>query len=104
MKSRVVVCIVIIGLFVFSCDDRNELFSSSIAEGRIDYAVTFPLMDEDNVMMSILPNQMTISFKGNRYNSEFNTYGGVFKNKISIDTEDRCIFSNAQDLQEKTCM
>ena len=74
---------------MFSCEQKSDLFGSSIAEGRINYAVTFPHMDEDNVMMSILPNQMTISFKGNRYNSEFNTYGGVFKNKISIDTKDR---------------
>jgi hypothetical protein len=89
MKSIVIVCLALIGLFVVSCEKKGDYFGTSLTEGRIDYAVTFPHLDPDNVMMSILPDQMTISFKGDRYNSEFNTYGGVFKNKISIDTKGR---------------
>jgi hypothetical protein len=89
MRSIVLVGLTIIGLFVLSCEDKGDLFGTSLSEGRINYAVTFPQLAEDNVMKSILPDQMTISFKENRYNSEFNTYGGVFKNKISVDTKGR---------------
>lgn len=70
-----------------SCTSKTNFFGKMISEGRIDYGVTFPLMEEDNVMRSILPDKMSIFFKDNKYNSEFNTYGGVFKNKVCIDTQ-----------------
>lgn len=89
MRSIVVVGLAAIILFGASCSSRSELLGFALSEGRIDYAVTFPLMEDDNVMKSILPDQMTVAFKGDKYNSEFNTYGGVFKNKVAIDTKDQ---------------
>ncbi|NNC84401.1 MAG: hypothetical protein HKN79_12575 [Flavobacteriales bacterium] len=72
-----------------SCTEDNSIFGDYIEEGRIEYAVSFPHMEPDNVMSSILPEKMYVNFKGNKYNSEFNTYGGVFKNRITVDTEQR---------------
>jgi hypothetical protein len=72
-----------------SCDNQNSLFGGSISQGTIEYAVSFPNMDADNVMASIMPNKMSVFFKDNKYSSEFNTYGGVFKNRVTIDTDKR---------------
>lgn len=72
-----------------SCSNESSIFGKTIDQGKIEYSVSFPHMDEDNVMASILPDKMSIFFKDNKYLSEFNTYGGVFKNKVSIDTEKR---------------
>ncbi|NNK80690.1 MAG: hypothetical protein HKO93_04255 [Flavobacteriales bacterium] len=72
-----------------SCSSDKSIFGDYIEEGKIEFDVSFPHIEEDNVMSSILPEKMSMTFKGNRYNSEFNTYGGVFKNKICVDTENR---------------
>lgn len=84
----VVFSAVVISVWV-SCSAGNSFFGDHIEEGRIEYDVSFPHMEDDNVMSSILPEKMSMAFKGNKYNSEFNTYGGVFKNKICVDTENR---------------
>jgi hypothetical protein len=85
------IVIVLLGAITvwMSCNTDNSFFGDTIEEGRIEYAVSFPHMEVDNVMASILPEKMTISFKDDRYHSEFNTYGGVFKNKICVDTRNR---------------
>ena len=84
----ILVC-VSVGVFMFSCNAEKHLFTQKIDEGRIVYDVSYPELEDGHMMTSILPNEMTISFKGNRYNSEFNTYGGVFKSKICVDASTR---------------
>lgn len=87
IKYSVVGALVLIltGSLFYACQVDTRIFTSGIPEGRIHYSVTYPEMGDDNMMSSILPDEMTVTFKGDRYNSEFNTYGGVFKNKVSID-------------------
>ena len=88
----------VIGIFILaviissawmSCSADRAFFGDYIEEGRIEFEVSFPHIEDDNVMVSILPEKMSMTFKGNQYNSEFNTYGGVFKNKICVDTDNR---------------
>jgi len=89
MSLRAIGGLVIIGLIaiLYSCSSGTDLFKDQMTEGQILYKVTYPDMDDDNMMASILPSEMKIAFKGNYYNSEFNTYGGIFKNKITVDAE-----------------
>ena len=89
MKLKAIGVMIIVGgiIVMYSCTGGAEIFKDKMTEGHIRYKVTYPDMDEDNMMASILPDEMEVTFKGNQYNSEFNTYGGIFKNKVTIDSE-----------------
>ena len=76
-------------IVLYACQGANELFKDTIDQGKVTYKVTYPEMEEDNMLASILPEEMKVTFKGNQYNSEFSTYGGIFKNKITVDSDNR---------------
>jgi hypothetical protein len=89
MRLRAIAGVIIIGFvaLLYSCYCGTELFKDKMTQGHILYKVTYPDMDEDNMMASILPSEMEVTFKDNVYNSEFKTYGGLFNNKVTIDSE-----------------
>jgi hypothetical protein len=87
LKAIVGVVSVSVIIMLYACQGANELFKDTIDQGKVTYKVTYPEMEVDNMLASILPEEMNVTFKGNKYNSEFSTYGGIFKNKITVDSD-----------------
>lgn len=63
------------------------MFGSRVSKGVVNYAVTFPFMEDGNTLKSIMPDKMTMKFQDNKYKTEFSTYGGMFRSNVVVDGE-----------------
>ena len=73
--SKVFFLLVIISFF--GCND--SLFDNRISEGVIEFKVTYPDLDPDNLLATIMPDVMSMKFKDNVFNSELSAGMGMFK-------------------------
>jgi hypothetical protein len=66
-------------------------FKDKPTEGIITYKITFPSVTDESITASLLPNEMTYAFTSTAFASNFETAGGVFKNKIIADRNSRTV-------------
>lgn len=73
--------IVIIGLFVsfFWIGCEGNFFDQRMNEGVIEYEVSYPTIDDDNIVKTFLPSTMMFTFKDNVFCSELNSSMSQFK-------------------------
>jgi len=69
----------------------NNVFDDRPSEGVIKYKITFPEVSEESITATLLPDQMTYAFTPTSFSSNFETAGGVFKNKIVADRNTRTV-------------
>jgi GLPGLI family protein len=62
---------------LLGCD--SGLFRHGISEGTIEFEVSYPEMDPDNVMADFMPKTMTMYFKNDVYATELSAGLGMFK-------------------------
>lgn len=73
----------IVGLV--GCD--TAIFHPKLAEGEIEYDVTYPVMDPDNVMADFMPKEMTLRFKDNKFITNLSAGMGMFRTNFVGDCE-----------------
>ena len=71
-------------LFLFSCG------SGKIEQGEIEYAITYPNSDISGFMEAILPEKMTITFKGTKVKTNI-ARGKIFTTEIISDESDKSV-------------
>lgn len=77
-------------LLVAACNKiSTKVFDTRISEGTIQYRVTFPELSDESITATLLPETMTYSFKEDQFASFFEAAGGVFKNKIIADRQNK---------------
>jgi hypothetical protein len=76
-------------LILSGCSIESKIFGSKVSHGIINYAVSFPLMEEGNTIASIMPEKMSMKFQDNKYKTEFSTYGGMFRSNIVVDGNEK---------------
>lgn len=72
---------------LWSCSIESSIFGGKMRSGSVNFAVSFPYMEEGNSMVSIMPQEMVMKFQDGKYKTEFSTYGGVFRSNVLVDTE-----------------
>ncbi len=77
-----------ITLFTFSCHTPGS--TKFIDEGEIEYKITYPNMDANDIMLSsMMPKSMKMRFKDNNTISELKTGAGVFQTKFINQHKDK---------------
>lgn len=71
-------------LMLISCNP------SKVEEGEIEYAVTYPNSEISGFMLAILPENMTITFKGTKMKTSFES-GTFFTTEIISDEADKSV-------------
>lgn len=89
-------------ILLYSCNSINEsVFDDRPDEGVIKYNVSFPLLGEESITASLLPEEMTLYFKNDDITSEFETIGGVFKNKLISNAKNRELYHELKVFRKK---
>jgi hypothetical protein len=60
---------------------------NAISEGTIQYKVTYPYLDSNNVLQRFLPAAMTMHFKNDKIHAEFLAGFGLFKTGFISDSK-----------------
>jgi hypothetical protein len=84
--------VLIMAVLVAACGKISEnVFSSGIKSGIIEYKISFPDIDEESITATLLPETMTYAFTESSFASHFETAGGVFQNRIIADRKERTV-------------
>ena len=65
------------------------LLQEHVAEGVIEYALTFPDYDPDGLMAGMLPEKTTLTFGSGMQMAELSAGMGVFRTSIVTDNEQK---------------
>lgn len=83
---------IIMLLLVTACSQiSNNVFDSKPSEGIIKYKISFPDVSDESITATLLPDQMTYAFTPSSFASNFETAGGVFKNRIVANRDTRTV-------------
>ncbi|GAB5538902.1 MAG: hypothetical protein Salg2KO_10050 [Salibacteraceae bacterium] len=80
-------------LVAFGCGTDDRAFKSNISEGIIEYQVTYPELDSDNIMLEMLPSKMVMKFKDNKYKSKLETTAGIVEMSVMADYETQKMYN-----------
>lgn len=76
-------------------------FVGNISEGIIEYKISFPELNGESITATLLPDKMTFYFKDNSFSTSFEAAGGVFKNKIIANKQQRKVDHHLKVLRKK---
>jgi len=83
---------VIMAVLVTACSQiSNNVFDKKPSEGVIKYKISFPEVSDESITATLLPEQMTYAFTPTSFASNFETAGGVFRNKIVANRDTRTV-------------
>ncbi|MBL4624132.1 MAG: hypothetical protein JKY42_03190 [Flavobacteriales bacterium] len=66
---------------------NGSIFHPKLAEGEIEYDVTYPVMDPGNIMADFMPKTMTLKFRSNKFITELSAGMGMFRTNFVGDCE-----------------
>lgn len=79
----IVITFIILNLFLASCD--SNLWDQRLTQGEIEFNVTYPEMDEGNVLVDFMPDVMDMKFKDDKVITELSAGMGMFKTTFIAD-------------------
>jgi len=80
----------ILAITVISCSEEGA-FKKHITEGVIVYDVTYPELDSDNLMLEMLPNEMKMTFKDDKFKSQLKTGAGIVEMTVIANGEQKLL-------------
>lgn len=93
MKKVCPLFLVVVMFVICSCSNNGKQTTSKISEGIIEYDITYPKMDKDDIfIMGMMPKEMKMKFKNNNTIGELKTGSGVFTTKFITDNNKRSLF------------
>lgn len=81
-----------LSVFFTRCGE-DAAFEKHITEGVIEFDVSYPEMDSNNLMLEMLPDKMVLSFKDDRYKSELKTAGGIVEMAVISDASNQRLYN-----------
>lgn len=86
------VLVIAISLIVASCSDFKERVTGNrINQGTITYNVSYPYLDSNDIGLNLLPNQMTLIFRGDQYKTESVGGMGLFSAGFVSHNKDKTV-------------
>jgi len=89
-----------LALLYAGCDVRSP-FQKDIKEGVIEYDVTYPDMDPNNLMAEMLPGKMVMTFKGKKVKSVLSTAAGIVEMSVIADGDKKEMISMAKIFSDR---
>lgn len=80
------------GICVVSCQEEKA-FEKDITQGIIEYEVTYPALDSNDIMLEMLPDKMIMKFKDKKFVSNMSAGAGLIEMGVMINGEDRTMFN-----------
>jgi hypothetical protein len=68
-------------------------FQKHITEGIIEYEVSYPELEKSNLMLEMLPSEMVMTFKEDKFKSELKTGAGIVEMTIIADGGKRKMYN-----------
>ena len=81
-------CWLSLSLFVYGCGP-DAAFEKHVSEGVILYDVCYPELDSNHLMLEMLPDEMVMTFKGNKWRSDLRTGAGIVEMSVIADGENK---------------
>lgn len=78
-----------------------EVDDGRLAEGSIEYQVTYPKMDPNSIMAELLPTQMILQFKNNNWHSDLSAGFGMFRMNVINNGNDHEMMQMMKLINEK---
>ena len=75
---------------VIRCSEEGA-FKKHITEGVIVYDVTYPELDSDNLMLEMLPSEMKMTFKEDKFKSQLKTGAGIVEMTVIANGEQKLL-------------
>lgn len=79
-------------LFFTGCQD-DAAFEKHVTEGIIRYDVSYPDLPSGNLMLEMLPDEMVMTFKEDKFKSELKTGAGIVEMTIIADGQKKILFN-----------
>jgi GLPGLI family protein len=94
--------VLILSLSLVSCD--SFITTEKISEGVIEFDVTYPKADKNDLMASLMPETMKYKFKNNNINSEMKAGMGMFTNIFIINYEKKSLAQLVKIMNKKMAL
>jgi GLPGLI family protein len=99
LKKQQIILFCFIALFYLGCD--SGLFDKRISEGIIEYEVTYPALDPNDMLAGLMPGTMTLKFKDNKFNTELSAGMGMFKTNFISNSNDYTLINSVKLINKK---
>ena len=83
LKILTVILLAIFTLIFISCEVKEV--GKPLSQGTIEFEVTYPELDSNNIVLKFMPENMEMSFKDNKYSHEWAAGLGLFKTGYVTD-------------------
>lgn len=102
MERRIYgVVIGILAIAMVGCDNSDK--QREFSEGVIEYEVSFPF-DQDDMLINLYPQKMTMSFDHGRIKAELRSLGGIVTSQFYVDNNTERFSQVLKSFDEKVVM
>lgn len=92
-------CLAILTVLFDGC--KGGLFDRRISEGIIEYEVSYPNIDPDDMLAGLMPTSMIMKFKNNQFNAELSAGMGMFKTNFISNSNDYFLINSVKLINKK---
>lgn len=90
-------------LFFTACNN-SEGFQADISEGIIEYKVSYPMLDSNDLMLDMMPEKLIMKFKDDRYKTELKAAAGIIETCYIANSTDRTLINMVKIFSDKYAM
>lgn len=80
---------------------KGGLFDRRISEGLIEFEVSYPNIDPDDMLAGLMPSSMVMKFKKNQFNAELSAGMGMFKTNFISNSNDYFMINSVKLINKK---
>lgn len=80
---------------------KGGLFDRRISEGIIEYEVSYPNINPDDMLAGLMPTSMSMKFKNNQFNAELSAGMGMFKTNFISNSNDFHLINSVKLINKK---
>lgn len=98
MRSYIKFLWLLLPLFIWGCDSFT---TDRISEGAIEFDITYPKADKNDLMASLMPETMKFRFKDDKITSELTAGMGMFSTIFISDGENKTLSQLVKIMNKK---
>jgi len=95
------ILLLLIPFILFNNSCNSGLFDTRISQGTIEFEVTYPDLDPDDMLAGLMPDKMNMKFKDNVFNSELSAGMGMFKTNFISNSNDYKLVNSVKLINKK---
>jgi hypothetical protein len=99
-KATFLPIVIFFTTIIFGCGEEKQ-FHKHASEGVIEYEVTYPELDSNNIMLEMLPSKMIMTFKKDKFKSELKTAAGIIEMSVIADYSSQKMYNLVKIFSDK---